>query len=253
MRKYFIAGNWKMNPLGDLLPLLRELKVKLVGMNNIELMIAPPFTALNQASELFRGTPIIISGQNLFWEEKGAFTGEISASMLKVAGADYVIIGHSERRQYFGETDHSVNLRLKTALNNGLTPILCLGETEDEREKGITFEVIERQFKGALSGCGESDLPGFIIAYEPVWAIGTGKTAQPADAQEVHEFLRRLLRNNYSSALADTTRIIYGGSVKPDNAAGLFKQVDIDGALVGGASLSAESFAQIAKAAKELV
>ncbi|NQS97096.1 MAG: triose-phosphate isomerase [candidate division Zixibacteria bacterium] len=253
MRKYFIAGNWKMNPLSDPLPLLRELKVKLVGMNNIDLVVAPPFTALHQASELLRETPIIISAQHLFWEEKGAFTGEISASMLKVAGADYVIIGHSERRQYFSETDHSVNLRLKTALNNGLTPILCLGETEDERERGITFEVIERQFKGALSGCGESDLPGFIIAYEPVWAIGTGKTAQPADAQEVHEFLRRLLRDHYSSALADTTRIIYGGSVKPDNAAGLFKQVDIDGALVGGASLSAESFAQIAKASMELV
>jgi len=253
VRKYFIAGNWKMNPLSDPLPLLRELKVKLVGMNNIDLVVAPPFTALHQASELLRETPIIISAQHLFWEEKGAFTGEISASMLKVAGADYVIIGHSERRQYFSETDHSVNLRLKTALNNGLTPILCLGETEDERERGITFEVIERQFKGALSGCGESDLPGFIIAYEPVWAIGTGKTAQPADAQEVHEFLRRLLRDHYSSALADTTRIIYGGSVKPDNAAGLFKQVDIDGALVGGASLSAESFAQIAKASMELV
>jgi triosephosphate isomerase len=215
-------------------------------------MIAPPFTAIVQAKEIFRDTKVHIAGQNLFWEEKGAYTGEISPGLLKSAGADTVIIGHSERRQYFCETDETVNKRVKTALKHNLTPVICIGETALEREAGITMEVIKRQFTGALVGLTEKDLRGFIIAYEPVWAIGTGKVAKPEDAQEVHELIRRLLRENFSSALSDTTRILYGGSVNAENASGLFRQVDIDGALVGGASLSADSFAKIAQSATEI-
>lgn len=252
MRRYFIAGNWKMNPAGDPLPLLRELKVKLEGRGNVDLMIAPPFTALHQAAYMFRETSIAVAGQNLFWEEKGAYTGEISASILKATGASHVIIGHSERRQYFGETDETVNRRVKAAFQGKLTPIICMGETGDERERGVAFEVIERQFTGALKGLSEREIQGFIIAYEPVWAIGTGKVAEPSDAQQAHEFIRGLLRERYSTASAQAIRILYGGSVKPDNAEGLFSQPDIDGALVGGASLSAEAFAAIAGFASDL-
>jgi triosephosphate isomerase len=249
MRTFYIAGNWKMNPPDDPLKLLREVKVKLVGMDKIDLMIAPPFTAIHQASEIFRDTKVHIAGQNLFWEEKGAYTGEISPGLLKSAGADTVIIGHSERRQYFCETDETVNKRVKTALKHNLTPVICIGETAQEREVGITFQVVTRQFEGALAGLSEKEITGIIIAYEPVWAIGTGKVASPQDAQEVHELIRRLLREKYSSTLSETTRILYGGSVNAENAGGLFLQVDIDGALVGGASLSAESFGKIASIA----
>jgi len=252
MRTYYIAGNWKMNPAEDPMKLLREVKVKTTGIDKIELMIAPPFTAINQAVLLFRGTDMHISGQNLFWEEKGAYTGEISAPLLQTAGADTVIIGHSERRQYFGETDATINRRLKTALKFNLSPVVCVGESEQEREKGVTFEVVERQIEGALAGLNAGELSALIVAYEPVWAIGTGKVASPQDAQEVHEFIRRRLGELYSAEFSDGVRLLYGGSVKPDNAAGLFSQVDIDGALIGGASLSAESFAAIAKAAREL-
>ena len=252
MRKYLVAGNWKMNPPGDPLPLLREMKVKLVGMNTIELLVAPPFTAIHQAADILKGTKILLAGQNLYWEEKGAFTGEISVSMLKAAGATHVIIGHSERRQYFGESDFTVNRRLKTALAEGLIPIVCIGETEAEREKEMALQVLERQFKGAFEGLSESELDDVIIAYEPVWAIGTGKVAKPGDAQQAHEFIRHLIWNSFSPAKADSMRILYGGSVKPENAYNLFDQVDVDGALVGGASLSAESFAGIAEMAMKL-
>lgn len=252
MRTYYIAGNWKMNPADNPMNLLREVKTKTTGIDKIELMIAPPFTAINQAALLYKGTNMHISGQNLYWEEKGAFTGEISAPLLLAAGADTVIIGHSERRQFFGETDETVNKRLKTALKYKLTPVVCVGETELEREKGITFEVVKRQTIGALAGLTAAELSALIIAYEPVWAIGTGKTASPQDAQEVHEFIRRLLKEKFSPEFGDSVRLLYGGSVKPDNASGLFKQIDIDGALIGGASLSADSFADIAKAAREL-
>lgn len=252
MRRFYIAGNWKLNPAGDPLPLLRAVRAKTVGMKQIDLMIAPPFTAIHQAAELFRETDVHISGQNLYWEENGAFTGEISASMLKAAGADTVIIGHSERRQYFGETDETVNKRIKATLDGGLIPVLCIGETLEEREKGVTLEVIKTQLDGGLAGLSEAELEDAIVAYEPVWAIGTGKVASPSDAQEVHEFIRRHIGDMFSVSFRDNTRILYGGSVKPDNAKGLFEQVDIDGALIGGASLSAESFAGITKAAVEL-
>jgi len=252
MRTYYIAGNWKMNPADDPLTLLRKVKAKCVGLNKIELMIAPPFTAINQAVLLFKETKMHIAGQNLFWEKEGAYTGEISAPLLKSAGADTVIIGHSERRQYFGETDETVNKRLKTALKYGLTPVVCIGETLAEREKGVTLEVVGRQMTCGLYGIAEKELYTLIIAYEPVWAIGTGKVASPQDAQEVHEFIRRKLKELYSPVFADNLRILYGGSVKPDNARGLFEQVDIDGALIGGASLSADSFADIARTAEDI-
>jgi len=252
MRKYYIAGNWKLNPAGDPLPLLRDVKVKLTGMRKIDLMIAPPFTGIHQAAEMFKETGVHISGQNLYWEDSGAFTGEISAAMLKAAGADTVIIGHSERRQYFGETNETVHKRIQSALAEGLIPVVCVGETLEQREKGLALNVIKTQLDGAFAGLSETRLENAIIAYEPVWAIGTGKVASPSDAQEVHEFIRRHLKQMVSASFSDKTRILYGGSVKPDNAKGLFEQVDIDGALIGGASLSAESFAGIAKATIEL-
>jgi len=193
-----------------------------------------------------------LGAQNLFWENEGAYTGEVSPGMLVSAGCRYVIIGHSERRQYFGETNETVNKRIKSALAGGLIPVVCIGETLDERERGVTLDIIKTQLDGGLAGFSETDLENAVIAYEPVWAIGTGKVASPADAQEVHEFIRRHILEMYTATFSDKTRILYGGSVKPDNARGLFEQVDIDGALIGGASLSAESFAGIAKAAIEL-
>lgn len=252
-RKYMIAGNWKMNPEGDPLPLLKSMRESLSGIQGVDLLIAPPFTGIHQAVYTFKGSGIYTAGQNLFWEEKGAYTGEISASQLKAAGASHVIIGHSERRQYFGETDETVNKRTKTAIKNGLIPIVCIGETGDERAKGITATVIERQFEGAFADISAEEADGILIAYEPVWAIGTGKVATPSDAQEVHSQVRQLLVNRYSAEFSDRTRILYGGSMKPDNAEGLLSQPDIDGGLIGGASLTAESFAGIAKAALKLI
>ena len=241
-----------MNPPGDPSALLLEIREKLEGMDKVDLIVSPPFTGISQAAEVLKGTGIDIAGQNLYWEQKGAFTGEISASMLSAAGATHVIIGHSERRQYFGETDMGVNRRIKAALESGLKPILCLGETERERENGITFKIIQRQFEGAMKGIPESSLDEIMIAYEPVWAIGTGKVANPSDAQEIHQLLRELLVSYYSESSSINTSILYGGSVKPDNAENLFREEDIDGALVGGASLSPDSFAEIAQIAVKL-
>ncbi len=241
-----------MNPPGAAGGLLLEMREKLDEITAVDLIICPPFTALDNARQLFQNFRITIGAQNLFWEDKGAYTGEISASMLSAIGVEYVIIGHSERRQYFDDTDETVNKRMKAALKAGLKPILCLGETESEREDGITFEVVRKQFRGALEGIEIKELKDFMIAYEPVWAIGTGKTAKPADAQEVHELLRKLLAEKYTFEFSESTRILYGGSVKPDNAEGLFRQPDIDGALIGGASLSTVSFRQIAEAAEFL-
>ncbi len=252
MRRYYIAGNWKMNPAENPRDLLDKLKARLSGMSKIDLMVAPPFTSIPEAVEALRGTGIAVSGQNLYWEEKGAYTGEISASMLIDAGCSCVIIGHSERRQYFNETDETVNRKIRAALKAGLTPVLCIGETEKQRENGETFKVVEKQLRGALRGIDVEAVEGFIIAYEPVWAIGTGKVASPQDAQEAHRFIRGLLEQLYSPSLAEKTRILYGGSVKPDNAKGILSQPDVDGALVGGASLSEVSFGEIAAAAVSL-
>ncbi len=253
LRRLFIAGNWKMfTSVAEATTLVKALKVKVVNIHQVDMAVCPPFTNLVSTAELLKGTAIKLGAQNLYWEEDGAFTGEISAKMLLSAGCEYVIIGHSERRQYFGETDATVNRRLQRALAAGLLPIVCVGETLAQRQAGTTEKVVEAQIRGAFAQIAAVDFSKVVIAYEPVWAIGTGLNATPEQAQEVHAFLRRLLENLYNRELAAACRIQYGGSVKPNNAAELLRQLDIDGALVGGASLQAESFAAIIKAAEEV-
>ncbi|MBM4277371.1 MAG: triose-phosphate isomerase [Deltaproteobacteria bacterium] len=244
----FIAGNWKMNKtVGEALELVRELKASVQGIEDVEAAIAPPFTALYPVSQELKGSSLHLASQNLFWEEKGAFTGEISPMMLKEIDCHYAIIGHSERRQYFGETDETVNRRIKAAFNHGLKVIFCIGEMLQEREGGLTFSVIERQLDGGLKGVEENTIEEIVIAYEPVWAIGTGKTATPEQAEEVHQFIRQKLGRLYSKRTSEGIRIQYGGSVTPENIKGLMAQTNIDGALVGGASLNAESFSRIVR------
>ena len=246
MRRMLIAGNWKMNnSCAESVELVSQLKDILSARKEIDIVVAPPFTALGAVAAVLKGSPIGLSAQNVFWEESGAFTGEISTAMLKDVGCRYVIIGHSERRQYFSETDETVNKRLKAALKASLIPIVCIGETLAEREAEKTLPVIEQQLKGGLKGLSLEEMETVIIAYEPVWAIGTGKTATPDQAQEVHRFIRDIIARIFSKEIADDTRILYGGSVKPDNVDQLMVQLDIDGALVGGASLKADAFARI--------
>lgn len=232
--------------------LVKALKVKVVNIHQVDMAVCPPFTNLVSTAELLKGTAIKLGAQNLYWEEEGAFTGEISAKMLLSTGCEYVILGHSERRQYFGETDATVNRRLQRALATGLLPIVCVGETLAQRQAGTTEKVVEAQIHGAFAQVTAADFAKVVIAYEPVWAIGTGLNATPEQAQEVHVFIRRLLENLYNRELAATCRLQYGGSVKPNNAAELLRQPDVDGALVGGASLQADSFAAIIKAAEEV-
>ncbi|MDZ7289234.1 MAG: triose-phosphate isomerase [candidate division KSB1 bacterium] len=252
-RKMFIAGNWKMfTTPAEAAALVKALKVKVINIHKVEMAVCPPFTNLTTVAELLKGTAIKLGAQNLFWEEEGAYTGEISAKMLLGAGCEYVIIGHSERRQYFGETDDTVNRRLKQALKAGLKPIVCVGETLAQRQAGETEKVVGTQVRGAFSGISPEDFAKVVIAYEPVWAIGTGVNATPEQAQEMQAFIRRLIENLYNRELSVACRIQYGGSVKPANAAELMRQPDVDGALVGGASLQAESFAAIIKAAEDL-
>ena len=244
----FMAGNWKMNKtVGEALDLVRELKASLSGVQGVEVAVAPPYTALYAIHKELVGSSIHLAAQNLYWEEKGAFTGEVSPLMLKEVGCHYVIIGHSERRQFFGETDETVNRRIKPALAQSLKVIFCIGETLKEREEGKTFSVIERQVDGGLRGLGEREMKNMVIAYEPVWAIGTGKTATPEQAEEVHRFIRGRLEKLYSRGVSEEIRIQYGGSVTPENVQGLMNQPNIDGALVGGASLKAESFSKIVR------
>jgi triosephosphate isomerase len=244
----FIAGNWKMNKtVGEALDLIRELKSVISGVKEVEMAVAPPFTALHAVHKELEGSSIRLAAQNLYWEEKGAFTGEISPLMLKEVGCEYVIIGHSERRQFFGELDETVNRRIKAALAHGLKVIFCIGETLREREEGKTFTVIERQVSGGLKGLGDRELKNMTIAYEPVWAIGTGKTATPEQAEEAHRFIRGKVEKLYSRQVSEEIRIQYGGSVTPDNIKRLMSQPNIDGALVGGASLKAESFSKIVR------
>ena len=244
----FIAGNWKMNKtVGEALDLVKELKKAISGVRDVEVAVAPPFTALYAVRKELEGTPIRLAAQNLFWEEKGAFTGEVSPLILKEVGCHYVIIGHSERRQYFGETDETVNRRIKAALAHRLKVILCIGETLKEREDGKTFSVIERQIDGGSMGLGDKEWREMVIAYEPVWAIGTGKTATPEQAEEVHRFIREEVEKLFSRQVSEGIRIQYGGSVTPENVKGLMSQPNIDGALVGGASLKAESFSKIVR------
>src|SRR6185369_5424655 len=246
MRKPVIAGNWKLfKTIAESVALVNELKPLVAINQDVEIVVAPVFTALSRVSDAIAGSNIRLAAQDCYWEEEGAFTGEVSPKLLKDAGCTHVIIGHSERRQFFGETDLTVNRKAKAAIATGLQPIICVGESLSERESDKTFTVIETQIKGALAGLQADVFADVIIAYEPVWAIGTGKTASDTQAQEVHVFIRELIAELYGQSIADAVRILYGGSVKPDNAKSLMAQPDIDGALVGGASLKAESFAAI--------
>jgi triosephosphate isomerase len=246
MRTPVIAGNWKLfKKQADSAALVAGLAPLVKDTVGVEIVVAPVFTSLAAVREKIAGTNIRLSAQNCYWEEEGAFTGEIAPGMLVDAGCSHVIIGHSERRQFFGETDETVNKKIKAALAARLIAIFCIGETLAERESERTFDVLRTQITGGLAGISAADLTSIIIAYEPVWAIGTGKTASNAQAQEAHAFIRGLVTKQYDQASADAMRILYGGSVKPDNVKGLMSQVDIDGALVGGASLKADSFAAI--------
>lgn len=246
-RKPFIAGNWKMfKTAHEAVQTAKALADRVSDITtDVDIMIAPNFTALVPVYDVIRESTVKLGGQNLFWEAEGAFTGETSPGMLRDAGCCYVIIGHSERRQYFEETDASVNKKIQAALGNGLAPILCVGETETERETKKTFSVLDKQIQNSLKDLRSHDLAPLVIAYEPVWAIGTGKTASREQVQEVHQFLRSLIEKKFGNELANAIRIQYGGSVKPNNIKALMEMPDVDGALVGGASLDAETFSRI--------
>jgi triosephosphate isomerase len=246
MRKPLLAGNWKMyKTLSDARALAQGLKSKLQGLTDRDVLVCPPFTALSSVAQELKGSSLQWGGQNAHWEKEGAFTGDIAAVMLKDIGCTYAIVGHSERRQIFGETDAMVNKRMQGVLAVGLTPIVCIGETLAEREAGKTFSILERQIKESMAGLKPESV--IVIAYEPVWAIGTGKTATPDQAQEAHVYVRKQFGALYGPKAAEAVRILYGGSVKPDNAKALMGQGDIDGALVGGASLDVESFTKIVR------
>lgn len=251
MRKYLIAGNWKMNLLRDSsVALIHEVLDVLVPNEKVEVAVCPPAVYLHDVGAALRGSHVALGAQNMHHEASGAFTGEVSGPMLKDLGCQYVILGHSERRQLFGETDASVNQKITAAFANDLTPIVCVGETLEQRESNTTTQVIAEQVTGSLAGLDAAQGAKLVIAYEPVWAIGTGKTASPAQAEEVHAQIRQLLNELFGEATAQSIRIQYGGSVKPDNAVELLGQPNIDGALVGGASLKAADFAAIVAAPK---
>ena len=246
MRRPVIAGNWKMFKTAQEARDLVTTLIPLVENNTeVDVVVAPVFTVLGAVKPILEGTTVKLAAQDCCWEEEGAFTGEISPKFLVDAGCTHVIIGHSERRQYFFETNETVNKKLKAALSARLTPLFCLGETLEQRENGSTFDIIRQQLSEGLTGITGDAIGAVVIAYEPVWAIGTGKTASDEQAQEVHFFIRKYLSDTYGKDIADSIRILYGGSVKPDNVRGLMSQPDIDGALVGGASLKADSFAAI--------
>ena len=250
MRKYVIAGNWKMNNTpAQTKELINEMK-PLVADASCEVVLCVPFVDISAAVEAAKGSNIKIGAENIHWAQSGAFTGEISGDMLKAAGAEYVIIGHSERRQYFGETDDTVNARLKAAIASGLTPIVCVGETLEQREKNITVETVAMQTKVAFRDISAADAKNTVIAYEPVWAIGTGKTATDEQADEVNGAIRNVIDEVYGKDVADSIVIQYGGSMNAKNAAGLLSKEHIDGGLIGGASLKAQDFAVIVNAAK---
>lgn len=248
MRKIIIAGNWKLNKNAkEAIELVTLIQREVSEITEVDIVVCPVFTVLSDVHDLVNESNIGLGAQDCYWEDSGAFTGEISASLVKDTGAEYVIIGHSERRQYFGETNETVNKKIRAALNHELTPIVCVGEVLEERESGKTFDVISTQIKESLDGFSADEIKKMIIAYEPVWAIGTGKTATPDQAQEVHAHIRSLLTELHGDEVSSSVRIQYGGSVKPDNIAELASQADIDGALVGGASLDADSFVKIIK------
>ena len=248
MRRPIIAGNWKMNKtVGEAVELVTALKGKVADVTDVDIVVGPVFTVLSSVAKVIKGTNIKLAAQDMYWEESGAFTGEVSPVMLKDVGCEYVIIGHSERRAYFSETNETVNNKVKAAHEHSLKPIVCVGETLEERESGTMKDVIKDHVVNGLAGLTEEQMLNTIVAYEPVWAIGTGKTATPDQAQEVHAFIRELLTEMFSSSVAEAVRITYGGSVKPANIAELMAQADIDGGLIGGAALDADSFTQIVK------
>ena len=250
MRKPIVAGNWKMNKTcAEARALVDALKGELGNLQGVDVVLCPPATALQAVVGATTGTRMDVGAQNMHWEKSGAFTGELSAQMVVEVGCHYVILGHSERRQYFHETDEMVNKKTKAALAAGLHPIVCVGETLQQREAGETQKVVETQVRGSLAGIDAKGLLNTVVAYEPVWAIGTGKTASPAQAQEVHALIRRVLKEISDDHVAQSMRIQYGGSVKGSNARELFHQPDIDGGLVGGASLEAKSFIEIVQGA----
>jgi triosephosphate isomerase len=253
MRKFVIAGNWKMYKTNsEAIQLAEAIKGKTTSINNTRIIVCPPATALSSVFSVIEGSNIALGAQNIYWENEGAFTGELSTEMIKSAGAKFVIIGHSERRQYFHETDEMVNKKALHALQSNLNPIICIGESLDQREQGITKDIINDQLDGALKNISTEQMIRTIIAYEPIWAIGTGKTATPEQAQDVHAFIREKLQSLFDAATSKSVIIQYGGSVKPANAHDLLKQSDIDGALVGGACLEAESFSEIIRTAENL-
>ena len=246
MRIPVFAANWKMyKTVHEAVAFTKEFRRALQDVENVEVVLAPPFTALHAVAEAARASEIAVAGQDLYWEKEGAFTGEVSAAMLKEAGAEYAIVGHSERRRLFGDSDAWVNRKTRAALAAGLVPIVCIGETLEEREAGQTLSVLDRQIAGAFEGVTAAQVAALVIAYEPVWAIGTGRNATPAQAQEAHAHIRGRLRSTFGEETAAACRILYGGSVKPDNVAELRAQPDVDGALVGGASLNVNSFHDI--------
>ncbi|MFH1438430.1 MAG: triose-phosphate isomerase [Pseudomonadota bacterium] len=244
-----IAGNWKMNKtVAEAMEIVKGLHYGLPWPGEVDVIVAPPFTALHAAARFLKDSYIALAAQDLFWEDSGAFTGQISGAFIKEAGADYVIIGHSERRRYFAETDETVRRKTKAALKHGLIPIVCIGETLEEREAGRVTDVILQQIKGGLEGLSPQEAGDLIIAYEPVWAIGTGKTAAPEQAEQVHADIRGIISSEFGSSHADSMRIIYGGSMKPQNAGALMSMENIDGGLIGGASLEPSDFIGIIKA-----
>jgi triosephosphate isomerase (TIM) len=254
MRLPFIAGNWKMyKSVADAVKYVKEFRVMVKDVEHVEIVLAPTFTALHAAAEAARNSNVFLAAQDLFWEREGAFTGEVSGAMIREAGAEYVIIGHSERRTYFNDTDATVNRKTQAAIAAGLTPIVCIGETLDQRERNETFDVLDRQIKQGLDGVSGEQLGLLVVAYEPVWAIGTGRNATPAQAGEAHAHIRKRRRQWFGNEGADACHVIYGGSVKPDNIRELIAHPDVDGALVGGASLDVKSFFDIVSRSREAV
>lgn len=250
MRRPIIAGNWKMHKtIAEAIDLVNRLKRDLYNLTDVDIVVCPTFTSLSEVGEILEGSNIALGAQDLHWEAEGAYTGEVSAAMLKDVGCEYVIVGHSERRKLFSETDEEVNRKARQAISCNLSPIVCVGESLQQREEGKTFDVVREQLINSLKDLTEEEILKSVIAYEPVWAIGTGRTASPEQAQEVQSFIRKLLSEIYSDRVAQLIRIQYGGSVKPDNIADLMSREDIDGALVGGSSLEAESFVEIVKKA----
>ena len=254
MRTPLFAGNWKMfKTVHEAVAFAKEFKGVVKDVVGVDIVLAPPFTAVHAVAEAVRASNIAVAAQDVFWERDGAFTGEVSAAMVREAGAEYVLVGHSERRRLFGETDVAVNRKLIAALAADLTPIVCVGETLEEREASSTFTVIDRQLKGGLEGITPDQVGDLVLAYEPVWAIGTGRNATAAQAQEVHAHIRGRLRQWFGADTAERCRILYGGSVKPDNIADLTREADVDGALVGGASLEVRSFGEIVTKGRQAV